>query len=846
MAGVREGEQGVRGQGTEKKRERERGLFLLFPFSNLAIISPSPLSLISSPPCLLFQLVEVAASEDDLVWIHDYHLLALPSLLRRRAHRARIGLFLHSPFPSSEIFRTFPRREEVLRALLNADLVGFHTFDYARHFLSACARMLGLEHVAARGAIQLEYCGRAVGIKIMPTGVKPERWLASCAWPATLARRSELGAALAGRTVLLGVDDLDAFKGIDLKALALERLLDQHPALRGRVTLIQASGPPRGAAGREEEELTAFIGSVVARVNAKYGDPAGRGDPTGAAGLACGPDGGPAPYTPIIWLRRALPMAERVALYAAADVVVVMAVRDGMNLVPYEYVACRQGAAVVDGAAGGAPGAEGGDTAAGAAAALAAAAAAASTTAAPSVRAGMASLGSAGGSAAGLGSGVGGGSGGGGGSPRSPGGGASNPPGAHSTLVVSEFVGCSPSLSGAIRCNPWSVCAVADALHTALSLPPAERALRHANHWRYVSTHTTRFWAASFVSDLRRLTAGHGALRCYALGLGLDSFRLVALTPAFRRLDPAVLAEAYARSERRLFLLDYDGTLNSPSTSASVSAAPSEAVLATLGALVSDPKNSVYVVSGRARGELGPWFAGLGPGLGIAAEHGYYFKPPGSPAWTARGDPGEDGWRAVVLPILQLYSESTDGAWVEAKESALVWHYGAADPDFGAWQAKELLDHLEGVLSTEPAEAVAGSGIVEVKPRGVSKGKVAERVLEDAASRGAPPSFVLCVGDDRSDEDMFAAMEGVAFSPHALAEVFACTVGQKPSRAPFYVNDTADVGAALALLVDTPPKAPSSAGATSPRLVAAAAAAGAAVAAAGSRGAGGSPRVGAA
>jgi len=587
--------------------------------------------------------VEVAASEDDLVWIHDYHLLALPSLLRRRAHRARIGLFLHSPFPSSEIFRTFPRREEVLRALLNADLVGFHTFDYARHFLSACARMLGLEHVAARGAIQLEYCGRAVGVKIMPTGVKPERWLASCAWPATLARRSELASALAGRTVLLGVDDLDSFKGIDLKVLALERLLDQHPALRGRVTLIQASGPPRGAAGREEEELTAFIAAVVARVNDKYGEGGGGSE----AGLATGPGGGPAPYTPIIWLRRALPMAERVALYAAADVVVVTAVRDGMNLAPYEYVACRQGAAVVDGASGGAPGAAGGDAAAGVAAAAAAAAAAASTTAAPSVRAGMVS---AGGSAStGLG-GAGGSS-----SPAAPPQDPSSPPGAHSTLVVSEFVGCSPSLSGAIRCNPWSVCAVADALHTALSLPPAERALRHANHWRYVSTHTTRFWAASFVSDLKRLTAGHSSLRCYALGLGLDSFRLVALTPAFRRLDPAVLADAYARAERRLFLLDYDGTLNSPSTSASVSAAPSEGVLATLGRLVSDARNSVYVVSGRARGELGPWFAGLGPGLGIAAEHGYFFKPPGSPAWTARGDPAEDGWRAVVLPILQLY-----------------------------------------------------------------------------------------------------------------------------------------------------------------------------------------------
>jgi hypothetical protein len=104
--------------------------------------------------------------EDDFVWIHDYHLLVLPSLLRKRYHRLRCGFFLHSPFPSSEVFRTFPRREEVLRSLLNADVIGFHTFDYARHFLSCCSRMLGLEHKTSRGAIIVEYYGRDVGIKV--------------------------------------------------------------------------------------------------------------------------------------------------------------------------------------------------------------------------------------------------------------------------------------------------------------------------------------------------------------------------------------------------------------------------------------------------------------------------------------------------------------------------------------------------------------------------------------------------------------------------------------------------------------------------------------------------------
>lgn len=692
------------------------------------------------------------------VWVHDYHLLVLPSLLRKRLHRARVGLFLHSPFPSSEIFRAFPRREEILRSMLNADLVGFHTFDYARHFLSCCSRMLGIEHVTSRGSIGLDYYGRTVGLKIMPTGVKPDRFLDGVSWPDTAWRAGELASQLEGQTVLLGVDDLDAFKGIELKMLAVERVLDAHPEWRGRLTLVQVSNAPRGGSA-DVDALVEFLGATVARVNGKYGAPA----PTPAALVGAGPGGGsggpaasppPPAYAPIVWLQRTAPLYERVALYTVADVVVVTATRDGMNLVPYEYVVCRQGAAAARAAGGG-----------------------------------------------------------GGGGARAGSTGAPSPP-ATSTLVVSEFVGCSPSLSGAMRVNPWSVDAVADALYAAVTLPPAEAALRHEKHWRYVSSHTVKFWAQvgggeggrrggwergagarpsppvpppaqSFAADLRRLTAGHVALKCYGLGLGLDSFRCVALTSAFRRLDPAPLAAAYARAPRRLFLLDYDGTLT---TAASVSAAPSAGTLATLRALAADPRNAVYIVSGRARAELGAWFADV-PGLGIAAEHGYYWREAaggggtGSPravaaaaaasplpaldGWRAAGDPAETTtWREVVLPILRLYTESTDGSWVEEKETAAVWHYGDADPDFGGWQAKELLDHLEGVLSCEPVDAVAGAGIVEVKPRGVSKGGAAERVLAAAAAGGTPPTFILCVGDDRSDEDMFAAMEHATFSPH--------------------------------------------------------------------------------
>ncbi len=115
------------------------------------------------------RLMEIIAPDDDYIWVHDYHLMLLPSFLRKRFNTCRLGFFLHCPFPSSELFRTFPAREALLRALLNCDVIGFHTFDYARHFLSCCSRMLGLAYASQRGMLGIEYYGRKIGIKICPT-----------------------------------------------------------------------------------------------------------------------------------------------------------------------------------------------------------------------------------------------------------------------------------------------------------------------------------------------------------------------------------------------------------------------------------------------------------------------------------------------------------------------------------------------------------------------------------------------------------------------------------------------------------------------------------------------------
>lgn len=643
------------------------------------------------------RVMEVISPDEDSVWIHDYHLMLLPTFLRKRFNKMKIGFFLHSPFPSSEIYRTLPVREEILRGLLNADLIGFHTFDYARHFLSCCSRMLGLEYESKRGYIGLEYYGRTVGIKIMPVGIHMSQLEGVLRLADTEWRIGDLKTKYEGKIVLLGVDDMDIFKGIGLKLLAMEQLLYQHPELVGKLVMVQILNPARGR-GRDVLEVQEEISVTSKRINESFGTER---------------------YQPVELVQRHVPLYERVAYYTIADCCVVSAVRDGMNLIPYEYIVCRQGIAELD------------------------------------ARFGMTS---------------------------------DNPK--DSMLVVSEFIGCSPSLSGAIRVNPWNIEALGDAMNTAITMPDAEKQMRHEKHFRYVSTHDVAFWAQSFIGDLQRTCREHSRSRCYRLGFGLG-FRVVRLDYNFRKLSTEHIVWAYKKSNRRAILLDYDGTMM-PQTS--INRTPNSDVLTVLNTLCNDPKNVVFIVSGRGQQTLNDWFSPC-KNLGIAAEHGYFFRWQKDEEWKTCVPTMDFGWKAVVGPIMKLYTESTDGSFIEAKESSIVWHFQDADPDFGSWQAKELQDHLESVLANEPVVVKSGQQIVEVKPQGVSKGVIVEHLLTTMASQGNPPDFVLCIGDDRSDEDMFEIIDSAmaALPKTAKREVFACTVGQKPSKAKYYLDDTVEV-----------------------------------------------------
>ncbi|KGN65943.2 alpha,alpha-trehalose-phosphate synthase [UDP-forming] 1 [Cucumis sativus] len=253
--------------------------------------------------------------EGDVVWCHDYHLMFLPKCLKEHNNTMKVGWFLHTPFPSSEIHRTLPSRSELLRSVLAADLVGFHTYDYARHFVSACTRILGLEGTPEG----VEDQGKLTRIAAFPIGIDSERFIRALKLPQVQDHIKELQERFAGRKVMLGVDRLDMIKGIPQKILAFEKFLEENPKWRDKVVLLQIAVPTRTDVP-EYQKLTSQVHEIVGRINGRFGT------------LSA---------VPIHHLDRSLDFHALCALYAVTDVALVTSLRDGMNLVSYEFVACQ-------------------------------------------------------------------------------------------------------------------------------------------------------------------------------------------------------------------------------------------------------------------------------------------------------------------------------------------------------------------------------------------------------------------------------------------------------------------------------------------------------------------------
>lgn len=305
-------------------------------------------------------------------------------------------------------------------------------------------------------------------------------------------------------------------------------------------------------------------------------------------------------------------------------------------------------------------------------------------------------------------------------------------------LVLSEFAGASAELPEAIQVNPFDVPALAEALHLALTMAPEERRSRMRRMRARVLQNTTDRWAHSLSDALTRAV----------------ETRSPRPTPVVASRIDGVLDKA-SRAQRLVVFLDYDGTLvpivNDPGL-----ATPPPELPGLIRTLATAPGTEVHVVTGRSPEVIDRWLGALP--VALHAEHGAWMKQGGT--WT-RFAPLELVWRAAVLALFQEYAEITPGSLVEEKRTALAWHYRNVDH----WIALSRLDDLRRALIDvlpRSAAILEGDMVIEVRPASVSKGGVADRVLESVEGE----SLVLAIGDDRTDEDLFAALPQSALTVH--------------------------------------------------------------------------------
>ncbi|KAK3936816.1 putative glycosyltransferase [Diplogelasinospora grovesii] len=625
----------------------------------------------------------------DLVIVHDYNLMLLPSMLRQRAPHMYISFFLHSPFPSSEFVRCLPRRKEILEGVLGSNLVGFQSYSYSRHFASCCTRILGFPS----DTTGVDAYGSRVEVGVFPIGIDAIK-VESLAWKEPVnVKYQALKKIYEGKKIIVGRDRLDSVRGVAQKLMAFERFLEMYPEWREKVVLIQVTSPTSIEEEMEDpkNKIATRVNELVMKINGMYGSLG---------------------FSPVQHYPQYISQDEYFALLRAADIGLITSVRDGMNTTSLEYIICQRESA--------------------------------------------------------------------------------------GPLILSEFSGTAGSLRDAIHINPWDLSGVAEQINNALTMSEERRQAMQQSLLAHATTKNVQYWIAGF---LRRLVNV------------LGSRKNAVATPL---LDRAAMLRRYRAAKKRLFMFDYDGTLT-PIVREPSAAIPSERVIHSLTVLASDPRNSVWIISGRDQEFLGQHLGHIS-GLGFSAEHGSFMRHPGSAEWENLAEKFDMGWQAEVMEVFQKYTDKVPGSFTERKRCALTWHYRLADPEQGIHMARECQKELESTVARKwDVDVMPGKANLEVRPTFINKGEIAKRlVLNYNAEMRAQPfdgenssskvEFVLCMGDDFTDEDMFRALNGLS-ATDGTAEVeaencFSVTVGAstKVTLARWHLLEPEDVIECVALL----------------------------------------------
>lgn len=562
---------------------------------------------------------------NDIVWVQDYQLMLLPQMIRKSVDNVSIGYFHHIPFPSYELFRVLPERAELLEGLLGADLIGFHTHDYMRHFVSAAERVLDIRFRFDQVLLN----NRIAYVDAFPMGINFDLYYNAIQQPEVQAKVDAMRETYGKHKLILSVDRLDYSKGIVHRLRGFAQFLENHPEYREKVSLAMIVVPSRDSVDRYAS-LKTKIDETIGTINGKFST---------------------INWTPVYYFYHGFPFEELVALYHMADIGLVTPLRDGMNLVAKEYLAAKREKAGV--------------------------------------------------------------------------------------LILSEMAGAAIELNEALIINPNNIEEIENAIFTALEMPEEEQMRRLKKMQQSVSRKSVNKWANDFVNELKAINLRNENLNT-------------------ERIDYQAkikIQTEYRNSQKRLFILDYDGTL-SAFKSRPEDAVPTKETYKLLNKLASDPKNKVVISSGRDRDTLEEWFGSLA--IDLAAEHGACYKEHG--VWVDNiGD--EKPWDNEIMEIVQNFVDKTPRSKIEEKNTTLVWHYRNVDTWLASLREQQLFEALMIPCARLGLQIMRGNKIIEIKSPVHTKGSEARRLL---ATQNF--DFIMAIGDDTTDEDTFRELPDFAYT----------------------------------------------------------------------------------
>ena len=644
-------------------------------------------------------LPHISKKKKTLIFLHDYYFFLFPTIFVNKCNYTKdyqdilsnisMGLYIHISFPSHEIFKRIPTREEIIASLIKCQVLGFHTFDHSRNFLKTSKRLLGANFVSTvHGDLAANYLENTALIRVK--NVTPEIDIIKEYQkdPKFQQKYNEIINKYKDKIIFLAMDHLFFPITIKNKLVAFKRFLSANAERANKVVfLLIVRDEIKG-----DTKVPESMEKIIKEIKDEFGEDV------------------------IDVKMMELPYVERLALLASANCYVRTTKQESYSMSVYEFLILK--------------------------------------------RLYHKEL--------------------------------------ESACIISELSGVNTSLANTIKVNPFDYNSLIKGFSDAYQQLGAKEF--SDKDYLHVEKSSLKNWFYSFLKDIKNIKLSDE--NTYYLGVDdTFNFKLKKISSKFNQLNSEQIVHLYGQSFKRLIFLDFEGTLPTEDIGQGKieklfkDRKPSQEILNLLTELTNDKKNSVYIVAGKGAKQLDVWFEGI-PNLGLSAEHGYLYKVKAKDQWKKIVDKYDTSWRKICTNIIGPYTDRCEGSTLEIKESSIVWQYSECDQELGKAFASVITSELQVALKNKEVKIINGKGFVEVITLGIDKGYFVSYIIKEKIRQKKAPDFILCIGDDASDEKMFKFLnkkkKEIKGFNHA-ANLISITVGKKPSEAQYYVNNTKEV-----------------------------------------------------